>query len=333
MKPSASKNRELIVQNPFLETILGFAFEPGNGRRIDSLTIKIQKADGDLMWRQADNIGIGEDSWIASTQGHRKGQLARRGECVFAVGRDNTILQRLDYPRNDKEAKTTGEVYAMHVLWAGRERGADGSTIFTNSLCGDTKYMVWVSVENWHEDTGVTNSPVPGVRFGKLCERCYTITIYGEPEGGFEKLLERSPRMNHLYLDSRVLMRGYFRRDTDVIAIEGRLAELCTLFQDDVYFNGMREVFERGGKRGASGQFESVKVLCAEMCGYHRIMLEDANCWVSYQLRPESKWMYVLGMGGTLPNIRRITKTVVKMWNGDPKNREAFKPDAEVSVM
>ena len=139
--------------------------------------------------------------------------------------------------------------------------------------------------------------------------------------------------MNHLELDTRVFTRAVFEHNYDIIVIDGRLAELCTLFQDEVFFNGMKDIIDKSGVRGASGQFGHVKVLCAEMCGYDRVMLEGADCWVSYQLRPESNTMYVLGMGGTLPNIRHLTKTVVKMWNGDPKNREAFKPDKKVCVI
>ncbi len=336
MKPNASKNRELVAQFPSLVEILRAQIEPLGGKdglQVDNLTIKVQKADGDLMWRRAKNTGLDENSWIFNTGGNRKGQVGRAGECIFAVSQNNKVINRTNWPRNDSERKSYGDVYAWNVLWRTKEKGPGGSNVFSNPFDGEVKYMVWVTVESWHKDTGNTDSSEPGARFGELVERSVEITVYSEPDEGFYVLQKNSPLMNHLWLDSKVFMRAVFDHDYNIIIIDGRLAELCTLFQDEVFFNGMKDIIDKGGVRGASGQFGPVKVLCAEMCGYDRVMLEDANCWISYQLRPESKCMYVVGMGGTLPNIRQLTKTVVNMWNGDPKNREAFKPDTEVYVL
>jgi hypothetical protein len=111
------------------------------------------------------------------------------------------------------------------------------------------------------------------------------------------------------------------------------LYEMCITFQDEVYFNGMKAILDGSKYRGASGQFGSVKVLAAEMCGYDRVMLEDAVSYVTFQLRPDSEHMYVLGQQGTLPQIRNLVRTVVRMWNRRPELREAFKPDENVSVM
>lgn len=43
--------------------------------------------------------------------------------------------------------------------------------------------------------------------------------------------------------------------------------------------------------------------------------------------------MYVLGQQGTLPQIRNLVRTVVRMWREKPEQRAAFKPDKKVSVM
>jgi hypothetical protein len=128
-------------------------------------------------------------------------------------------------------------------------------------------------------------------------------------------------------------MQAFFDNNRDVTIIGGRLDELCRLFQEDVYFNGMKDILDQGNNRGASGQFGSVKVLCAEMCGYDRVMLEDAMSWMSFQLRPEAKMMYVLGMNGTLPQLRNLVKNVIKMWNEKPECRASFVPDKNVSVL
>ncbi len=117
------------------------------------------------------------------------------------------------------------------------------------------------------------------------------------------------------------------------MSMGGMLYEMCITFQDEVYFDGMKAVLDDGEFRGASGQFGSVKVLCAEMCGYDRVMLEDANSYVTFQLRPGSKHMYVLGQQGTLPQIRNLVRTVVRMWREKPELRAAFKSDKKVSVI
>lgn len=336
MKPNASKNRELVAQFPFLAEILRTQIEPLGGKdglQMDNLTIKVQKADGDLMWRRARNTGLGDNSMFFCLSGKHKNHVGRSGEYVFAISRDNRVINRVNWPRNDNESENYGDVHAWNVLWRNKEKSASGSNVFSDPFGGEVKYMVWVRVETWHSDTHDTNSRKVGARFGELIDRSIEITIYGEPEGGFYKLLNESPLMNHLHLDTRVFTKALFEHNYHIIVIDGRLAELCTLFQDEVFFNGMKDIIDKGGVRGASGQLGYVKILCARMIGYDRVMLEGPDCWVTYQLRPESNTMYVQGMGGTLPSIRQLTKTVVKMWNGDPKNRDAFKPDKKVCVI
>jgi len=128
-------------------------------------------------------------------------------------------------------------------------------------------------------------------------------------------------------------MRGVLDKNHDIVSIGGMLYEMCITFQDEVYFNGMKEVLDGGKYRGASGRFGTVKVLCVEMCGYERVRLEDFLSYVTFQLRPDAKHMYVLEQQGTLPQIRNLVRTVVRMWNQKPELRAAFKSDENVSVM
>lgn len=340
MNPNSQKNQQLIKQYPFVSDILKqwmqpFAGgnKPGGILHVDDLTIKVEKADGDLMFRRADNVGLGDSSCIFQLKGNRNGQVMRRGEYAFTTDKDGKIINRLDFPRNDEERrKSLDEVYAWWVLWKSRELNASGTGyLHSGCLWKETKYIVWVTVEAWHTDT--KNDDEPGSRFGEFLDRSVHITIYGEPDCGFEKLQEQSSLVENLFLDSRVIMRGAGKGDSDILCISGRLDELCRLFQDEVYFNGMKEVLDKGECRGAFGQFGSVKVMCGKLCGYDRVMLEDADSWISFQLRPDSKTMYVLGMAGTLPRLRSLVKSVVKLWNEKPELREAFKPDSKISVM
>jgi hypothetical protein len=339
LKPNSTKNTALLKQYPFVADIIKMPLEPTAQSTnhpynyLDDLAIKVEKADGDLMLRRADNVGLGDYSCVFHITGKRQDQVMRRAEYVFAIGENDKIINRLNFPRNDEEQRRVeGEIYAWMVLFASKMRNASNTgNLYTDALCDKTKYMVWVTVEAWHMNTRNDNSP--GARFGEFCDRAMHITIYSAPEEGFAKLQENASPYSNLFLDSRMMTRGVLNKNYDVVTIGGMLYEMCITFQDEVYFNGMKEVLDNGKHRGASGQFGSVKVLCAEMCGYDRVMLEDATSWVSFQLRPGSKYMYVLGQQGTLPQIRNLVRTVVKAWNEKPELRDSFTSDKEVSVI
>lgn len=333
MNPNSTKNRKLIRQYPFVADIMRGWLEPYNywvrspseALKVDDLTIQVQKADGDLMFRRANNVGLGDSSCVFQISEKRKDQVMRRGEYIFAVDADDVIINRVAFPRNAAEGKLSGNVYAWSVLWATK----NGQT-YSNPIWDKVKYLVWVTVEAWHADTKDDNAP--GGRFGDFRDRSMKITIYGAPSQGFEKLQEESNVYTNLSLDSRLMIEGAIDNNYDIIAMSGMLSELCIMFQDEVYFNGMKDAFYAGKYRGASGQFGSVRVLCAEMCGYDRVMLEDDTSYVTFQLRPDSKNLYVLGQSGTLPRIRNLVRTVVRMWNQNPESRAAFKSDKDVSV-
>ncbi|MDP3997815.1 MAG: hypothetical protein Q8P73_04935 [bacterium] len=325
MRPNARKNQKLLKQFPCLGKLLALKLEPLDGKggaTINDLTIKVQKADGDLMYRLADNVGLANDSsWVGFTKGPRKDQVMRQGEYLFAINEDDTIAKSVEWPT--KQQRGYKPRYAHCALWAQE----DGDSL-SGAMHDQVKCLVWVTVEAYHKSSGDSHNV-----FGEFCDRSVCVTVYGKPDVGFYKLEEESSVYDNLFLSSDILMHGALDGNTDLLSIDGRLAELCQRFQEQVYFNGMMDIRVKGEYRGASGQFGPVKVLCVEMCGYERVMLQDASSWISFQLRPDSKSMYVLGMGGTLPQLRNLTNTVVKLWNEQPELRDAFKSDEKVSVM
>jgi len=330
MRVDAQKNQKLLDQFKFLRRILVLPLEPyagefadQKGLIIDDLTITVEKADGDLMFRQGGNIGLGEISYFFGTKGDRKDQIGKQGEYLFAVDAADRIIRRVDWPRNREEARGKHPIYGYHALW-----GKDlGNRHLTDCLYDKVKFLVWVTVSTWHESTKNADQP-----FGKVCTRLMQITVYGQPEEGFAILKENSSVYGNLYLSNDVLIGGSLNKDRDIITINGHLGELCHSFQEDVYFNGMKKILDKGKYRGASGQFGPASVLAAEMCGYDRVMLQDNTCWVTYQLRPGGRNMYVLGCGGTLPQLRRLTRSVIEAWR-NPENHKKFQPDKEVSVI
>lgn len=336
MNPNSTKNSKLIRQYPFLKTIICEEMEPyGHPFRtlVKDLTINVEKADGVLMYRRARNIGLGDSSCAFQFGGKREDQVMRRGEYIFAVNNNGEIINVMSFPRNDRERRLTlDEPYAWQVLYTFKEINASGTGyLCSDSIAGKTKCLVWVTVEAWYMDT--KDDDAPEGRFGKFVDRSLKITIYKKPTGGFSELHQRASVYEHLRLDSRLMSNGAADKDSDILCMNGMLYEMCITFQDEVYFNGMKEILDQSGVRGASGQFGPVKVLCAEMLDYNRVMLEDAVSYVTFQLRPDSKHMYVLAQDGTLPQIRNLVRTVVRMWKEDPESHAAFRPDRNVSVI
>ena len=322
MKHDSEKNQKLLKQYPFIAGILDGGAFPAN-----DLTIRVQKADGNLMYCQADNIGLGDYSCIFQMTEDRKDQVARRGECLYAIDAENKIINLVIWPRNDDERRHKGEIYAWTVLW-GTQKGNDW---YSDPIWEKVKFLIWLTVEDWHIDAG--NNDVPEGRFGDFLERSVKITIHTKPKQGFQKLQEDANVYENLVITSSVLTQGIIEKDSDLTTINGMLYEMAYTFKDLVYFNGMQEILSTGEVRGASGQFGPVKVMVAELCGYERIQLEDSASWISLQLRPESKNMCTLGHCGTLPQIRNLIRTVARLWSEKPELRDQFKPDEKVSVM
>lgn len=333
MRPNSDKNRQLISQYPFISKILEIAFERAGSKdgfapRVDDLDVRVEKADGDLMYRQARNTGLGDSSFIFSTEPKRKGQVGRRVECLLAVGENGQVLDILYWPRNDEDRRGKKEIYAKAIFWATRN--------LESGWCSDPRWemvdsLVWVTVEAWHVDT--RNDKVPEGRFGALRSRSLDLTIFTKPECGFEKLDTDSCFDKNLRLSSRCVLTAYLAGNADIIRISGMLDEMCLQFGEEVFFAGMKDVLDKGPARGASGQFGSAKVLAAELCGYDRVMLEDSVSSVTFQRRPDSEGLYVLGMDGTLPQLRSLVRGVIRGWQHDPAARMSFKSDGKVRVL
>jgi hypothetical protein len=125
MNINSNKNKKLIKQFPFIQTILSQDLEPARYEHrgedsvvnlLDDLTIRVQRADGDLMFRQAHNVGLGDGSFIFNMGGKHQKCVGREAEYIFAIGHDNTIINRLNWPRN-REERRGKTVYGCNVLW------------------------------------------------------------------------------------------------------------------------------------------------------------------------------------------------------------------------
>lgn len=330
MKPTAQKNQKLIAQYPFLVQVLALPYVPlaskNNLKQVDDLTIKVERADAQLMYRQGKNTGLeakgGSCSWSMPMAGPRNGQAGKRGHYLLAIDKDGCIINSINW--GDKNSSEP--VYGWHSLWATKV----GPEHFTDCLYDQVKYLVWVTVETWYEYIkGFEDTP-----FGDFIDRTMTVTIYSAPEQGFSKLSDEANVYDHLWLDDDVMIRGSMRNDHDILRINGMLTELCHQFKTDVYNNGMRDVADSHPKHriAASGQFGPVEVLVAEMCGYERIQLDTDTCRITFQIRPDATNAYVLAMQGRLPQLREIVRTVIEYWNHREGGRADFAYNQEVCV-
>lgn len=296
-----------------------------NGTGVDDLTIRVRKADEYLMFDRARNVGLGDSSCIFEITGPRKGQIMRRGEYLFAIDDKGKIVNRVNWPRNSKDLRTIDEIYGYLALW--KYHFAPNNKICTKEpIWHMVKHLVWVTVEAWHTED-VNN---PWNRFGELRERSISVTVYNEPDKGFGEVNNRANPFKHLHLDNSIIERGINKGDSDIIAIRKRLYELCVMFQDGVYFDGMQAVLDHSNSRTASGQFGTVKVLCAEINGDHIVTLEDDEAHITFCRREGCGYMNVLGQEGTLPQIDKLVGTVIHLWSS---SRESFGPDDPIWVM
>ncbi|NMB91263.1 hypothetical protein GYA37_00245 [candidate division WWE3 bacterium] len=334
-------NQKLIKAYPFVSDILSEQMEPYNGQddgRLDNLLIiRVQKADADLMFKRAHNLGLGNsDSCAFSTIRQHEMHIGKRGEYMFAIDNSEKIINRVDWPRDREEQRKADQlcVYASDIFWSQRHE-----RIYSGSIIEKVKYLVWVTVEAWYTDNKYTDDKYTGnergyrSRFGELLSTSIRITIYQEPEQGFEKLLKESNLYESLVLDTRLLQRGLMMRDVDIITMRGMLGEMCITFQDEVYFNGMKEMREKVEFRSASGKFGAVRVLCAEMCGCDFVTLRDVDSQITFRVYSDFTHMHVVGQTGTLPQIRNLVKTVVRMWNQNTEARNAFKTNEDLYVV
>ena len=322
MRPTASKNQKLISQYPFLTEIMSLSLRDQPFETcydIDDLTIKYQKADGDLMYRYAQNIGHFNTACVVT---NRKNVVARRHEYLFAIDASDTIIRELEWPKSFYDLPRKSDmVYAWQVFWRQRR---DKS--FTDPIHDKVKYLVWVTVLSWYTQTRDPDSP-----FGDFKSRDMQITIHGAPNRGFKQLDEASCIEQNLYLTDN-LRDHVLCEDPAMHKINGHLAELCRWFQDDVFDTGLKDALDKLKGGGISAHIGSITLLAAKQSGYYRVFLEDGRSHVTYQCRPDQDEMYTLSVGGTLPSIRNLTKSVIRAWQ-DPQKRTLFISDREVGVI
>lgn len=123
---------------------------------------------------------------------------------------------------------------------------------------------------------------------------------------------------SNIYLDDYTIANV---KDQDLIRISGMLQEIRLTFQDEVYLNEMKEIISSSRYPNKFNKFNTVELLNTESCGCEQIRLKDNLSYIAFKYRSDLSNMYVVSQKGTLPQIRNLVRTVVKLWNNDPKSR------------
>lgn len=301
----------------------------------------LKPADGKCMFLQADNIGWGDGSFIHWIPKTGEPLIGRRLEKAYALNREGASLSELMWPKNRDErifAKEFGErtkLFSKDVMWAKRLRGN-----YSDPIWDETQFLGWFSCTVWYS-TKKDSEGNPCFGEPARCDVSLDLyespptrkTDFGTEESGFDNLHYEANFFEHLDITNKIMTEGQLDHDHDLVTIGGMLYELAHQFYEDVFTQGMKKILD-GKQRGGSGQVGNVKVLGAEMCGYHRVTLEakiaGERTWISLQVRPDSKNMLVIGSGGVLPNLRKLVRSTIAKW---PKYKDRFREDGKVSVM
>lgn len=325
MNPNSKKNRQLIRQYPFLRAVLKQPMlpnpDPMDARSVDNLTIRVEIADEQLMLRQADIVGLGRDSYLYNGHGSQR-CVGKQAEYLFAITQGKRIIRRLDWPLpGDDVVASKAPVYGWHVLL---KPDAEVPGV-TRLLDNEVSHLVWVKVNTWYRDTG--NTSWPGSRFGQFQSRDLEITVYGPPKCGFAALRERSMSWTHLHISNPLIANGLSRKDPIITQIAGCVVELCSLFVDEVWNNGLGEMCRDSGGRLA-GRLEqtTVRVHPVDNQTWCFVLESDAGTRVEFWIPDDKGSINVRSQNGTLPELRQLVRSAVFTWREKPKSRAKILP-------
>lgn len=313
--------KDLIKQYPFINDILDRDPEPltsgfcimmkqGTARANDKMSITVEIADCHLMWKQGKNWGLAGNDYLEASNGPHKGLIARRGEHLFSVGKDGSILRQTDWPRSQDEENGQRPIYFRSALSGVAEKLA---------------YLVLVSAYSYHKEAPLNDSP--GSIFGEQVTQEAFITIYKAPNCGFGELYRISPAVDFLRLDRKLRSWALMSGDYDMISLFGRVDEICTRFHSEVYLNGMRDILVKSECPEVSGSFTGIKVTVATGLEIEQIILEDSESEIILQYNSGKTVPYVQYVTGTIPQLRKMVDRVVFLWNKSSRlYQEQFEP-------
>ncbi len=315
---------KLRKQYPFLEKVmnLGFQypFERNHEPQVGALTIKVARADGDLMYRIPRNVGIyGDRSALGVVSGPHRGGMAKQGEHLYAISHSGEVINSLPFGMSD-DVRRQMTIYGRDILYRDNHE-----EIKSGGIHSKIAYLTWVTVEAIYKEGGEEDG-----LFGEFVERSVEITIYLPPKEGFRELEQKSHIEDHLWLNNRTLTEATLRGNSQVIELGAELAALALKFNKTVYSQGMKQKLEEAGWKGHSASFDEVEVKA--VWGFQRVGVEISNskAYVEFHIRDDGDdIMYAGAFQGVFSDISELVATAIKAWR-DEENRLAFQPDEDV---
>ncbi len=303
--------KELAEKFPALENILALELEPWSGEsvRFDRVTVRVEPASRELLFRRGANVALGRDRryLFNKKQGNGK-RVGRRGEYLFAVDGEHRVANCLIWPQDNPERRRAGDPFVREIFF---QEDPGGGPLFEQ-----VAYLVWVTVEECY-------APTERGTFGELCGRTAIVTVFPSPTGGFRRLYDEANYEEDLYLNNRIITEPFALNDPNIVTIRERLSELCRLFQENVYENGLRTLIADGGASRLSNRYGAVLLTCDAGAGPRRFVLETPGCWIGLGLGSRGE-LVIRSVGGTLASLRTMIETVVEIWSTEPQMRYLY---------
>jgi len=316
---SPERIRELMDQFPAIAAI-----HTAQRQRPELPTsITVQRADASLMYRRADNVGIGNhNGWIGRSD--RADARGTRYEIAAAVGRSGTLLRILDWR---DYARGNHQPFTKVLLLKPESVGA----------------IVWLTLERWYE-TPSEEKDRAGVRFGKFLDAEARYTVYREPHEGWTPLKESASVAHNVELTSRALLEGVVRQDAAYQEASERLQAAGRKLYERVIAGPLNAHIGKATARGMSATFGEVQIMTYCLAGRFMVTLEaptpgtpnsrDSVTFIGEE-PPKCSGVGWQGILATCDRAVQLVDLVVEGWEKLPpaKRVRAFRRDDKVGIL
>jgi hypothetical protein len=314
-KQSAKDVAKLMDQYPAVRKLHEYTVRKGADPA--TVTIRVQRADTSLMFRQADNAE-GDGHYVC----REDGQDGTRNEYAYTVSDNDRLWTRMSWGVFDR--RYVKDLFNKHVPFR------------------RVAYIIWTTHYDWYEK--ITDAEKEqGVHHGAHSEWEVHYTIYLPPDEGFEALYKRSDVTKNVVLTERSLTNGVINEEEPFILASQRLSGLAKEFEQKVFANGLGKIIDDSRKKGMSGLFDGVSLMSWVMCG--RLMmtfqapnLNDPELRDSFTIigneHPTTPMFGYRSIYTTVDRATELVRRVISVWNNTPAEElvKMFRDDKNVGL-
>jgi hypothetical protein len=239
--------KKLQEQFPVISLLENTAYIFG---KTDKLRIFVQRADPELLYRQADNTD-GTRSYCGNEKDYRGSREEKA--CGVAIMPDGS------------------HKIVFRMIWgdrSNRRRVRDG---FDSEK---VDHVLWITTYVWHKPA-TEEQERNGTYLGEKVETERIYTVYLAPKnGGFAKLRETADLGKNVELSTHMMMQGVLDHNEEFEQVSAKLSALAHRFENEVYLRGLKKLVQKSKKRGMSGTFDGVLLMSWVMAGRIMVTLE-----------------------------------------------------------